>query len=61
MHGGQLSDSRFGNRMRGEGIFSEIIRAQIQLARRKYFAGRETPAFNLELFEQMKHPQLSLF
>ncbi len=61
MHGGQLSDSRFGNRMRGEGIFSEIIRDQIQLARRKYFAGRETPAFNLELFEKMKRPQLSLF
>lgn len=61
IHGGQLNDSRFGNRMRGEGIFSEIIRNQIQLARRKYFAGRETPANNLKLFEQMKHPQLSLF
>jgi DNA repair photolyase len=61
MHGGQLGDSRFGDRMRGEGEFASIIRSQVQLARRKYFEGKITPPFNLELFEQMKNPQLSLF
>lgn len=61
IHGGQLSDSRFGDRMRGEGNFAELIRSQVQLARRKFFADREVPAFNLELFEQLKNPQLSLF
>jgi DNA repair photolyase len=61
VHGGQLGDSRFGDRMRGEGNFAESIRSQVQLARRKYFSGREVQPFNLELFEQMRHPQLSLF
>ncbi len=61
VHGGQLSDSRFGDRMRGEGNFAEIIRNQVQLARRKYFSEKLIPEFNLELFEQMRYPQLSLF
>ncbi len=61
VHGGQLGDSRFGDRMRGEGNFAESIRSQVQLARRKYFSGRDVPPFNLELFEKMRHPQLSLF
>lgn len=61
IHGGQLSDSRFGDRMRGEGNFAEIIRSQVQLARRKFFADCVVPAFNLELFEHLKNPQLSLF
>lgn len=61
IHGGQLGDSRFNTRMRGEGNFAEIIRSQVQLARRKYFEGREVPTLNLELFEQLRHPQLSLF
>ncbi len=61
IHGGQLGDSRFGDRMQGEGNFAEIIRSQVQLARRKYFGGREVPPLNLELFEQLRHPQLSIF
>lgn len=61
LHGGELGDSRFGDRMRGQGNFAEIIRSQVQLARRRFFEGRATPAYNLDLFEQMKTPQLSLF
>lgn len=61
MHGGQLGDSRFEDRMRGEGNFAEIIRSQVQLARNKYFSDKFVPAFNLEAFEQMRNPQLSLF
>lgn len=61
VHGGQLGDSRLGTRMRGEGNFAEIIRSQVQLARKRYFEGRNPPAFNLELFERFRHPQLSLF
>ncbi|MEZ4954664.1 MAG: PA0069 family radical SAM protein [Saprospiraceae bacterium] len=60
-HGGQLEDHRFGQRMRGEGNFAEIIRSQFHLAKKKYFADRETPPYNLELHAQMKNPQLSLF
>ncbi|MBI5914086.1 MAG: PA0069 family radical SAM protein [Bacteroidetes bacterium] len=61
VHGGQLGDSRFGDRMRGEGNFADIIRSQVQLARKKFFEGREIPPFNLELHQQIKNPQLKLF
>ncbi len=60
-HGGQVEDHRFGTRMRGEGNIAEIIRSTVQLARRKFFEGRETPPYNLSLHEQLKNPQLSLF
>jgi DNA repair photolyase len=60
-HGGNLNDSQFGRRMTGEGNFAEIFRSQFKLARKKYFEGRETPAYNLELHNQMKNPQLRLF
>lgn len=36
MRGGKLYDSRFGKRMTGEGIFSDIINQRFHLARRKY-------------------------
>ncbi|MCC6727294.1 MAG: PA0069 family radical SAM protein [Saprospiraceae bacterium] len=61
VHGGQLGDSRFGDRMRGEGNFASLIKSQVQLARRKFFEGRESPPFNLDLFEQSRNPQLVLF
>ena len=60
-HGGNLSDSRFGVRMRGEGKIAEMVAQQMQLARKLYFADRKMPAYNLELFHQMKNPQLKLF
>ena len=60
-HDGQLKDHRFGKRMSGEGQIAEIVKKQFQLAKRKFFAGRQSPPINLELFEQMKKPQLSLF
>jgi DNA repair photolyase len=61
LHGGTLNDSRFGQRMKGEGNFADIIEQQVALARRKYFEGREVPPYNLELYRQMKNPQLNLF
>ena len=60
-HGGQLHDHRQGLRMRGEGKIAEIIRDQFRLAKEKYFAGRQMPAYNLELHEQFKSAQLRLF
>lgn len=60
-HGGQLNDSRFGTRMTGEGKIAEIIKEQIHLARKKYFAGRQKMEYNLELFDQFRSPQLKLF
>ncbi len=60
-HGGTLGDNRYGKRMSGEGKIAEIISAQIKLARKKYFADKKTIAYNLELYEKVKNPQLSLF
>ena len=60
-HGGQVSDSRFGTRMRGEGNTSDIISKQFALAKNKYLKGRRLPEFNLTLHEEFKHPQMSLF
>ena len=35
MRGGKLNDPRFGNRMRGEGIWADQLRAVFQLAKRQ--------------------------
>ncbi len=61
VHNGDLSDQRPGVRMRGEGQIAEIIRDQFRVAKQKFFAGREMPPYNLDLYERMKRPQLSLF
>lgn len=57
-HGGQLNDSRFGKRMSGEGRISEIVRQQVDLARRLYFADREKTGYNLDLHKRYKSAQL---
>ncbi len=61
VHGGQLNDSRFGTRMRGEGQVAEMVRQQFQLARQRFFVGRSKPEYNLELFERRRNPQMRLF
>ena len=60
-HGGTLNDSRWGDRMRGEGEFAQMIRNQITLARRKFFIGKEFPKMNVSLYDQYKGGQLQLF
>lgn len=60
-HGGELHDSRFGTRMRGEGKIAEVIHQQLTLARARFYAGREKPAYNLELHQNFKSPQMKLF
>jgi DNA repair photolyase len=60
-HGGTLNDSRWGERMRGEGEFAQMIHAQMSLARRKFFAGKDFPALNTSLYDQYKSGQFDLF
>lgn len=61
-HGGQLNDSRFGTRMTGEGQIADIVRQQVELARKLYFGGQtEKIPYNLELHRDFKTPQLRLF
>ncbi|NOY48195.1 MAG: PA0069 family radical SAM protein, partial [Chlorobi bacterium] len=48
-HGGNLNDSRFGTRMRGEGEIAEQINQLVKLARLKYFKGKEMPKLNTSI------------
>lgn len=52
LHGGQLNDSRFGTRMKGEGKFAENIHAQIKLAKLKFFKKDAYPKLRTDLFER---------
>ncbi|MCB0705645.1 MAG: PA0069 family radical SAM protein [Saprospiraceae bacterium] len=60
-HGGKLNDSRFGQRMSGEGELAAVIARQVRVARQLYFEGRKTPPYNLDLHAAHKDPQLRLF
>jgi DNA repair photolyase len=61
-HGGKLSDSRPGIRMRGEGTMAESFQKLYRMAFQKYFAGRSMPEYNLSAFCIPSQPkQLSLF
>ncbi|MGA0558438.1 PA0069 family radical SAM protein [Larkinella sp. VNQ87] len=58
-HGGQLSDSRFGTRMAGEGKFAEQIRQFHALAVKKYMPNAGLPKLDTTRF--LRKRQLSLF
>jgi DNA repair photolyase len=60
-HGGKLSDSRAGIRMRGEGHTAEMIRQMATLAKQRFFATINRPKLNTELFMRNKKGQLSIF
>lgn len=60
-HGGTLNDSRWGERMRGEGNFAQMIRSQVHLARKKFFEGKIHPELDHSQYEQYKDGQLRLF
>jgi DNA repair photolyase len=60
-HGGNLNDSRFGTRMRGEGEIAKQINDLVKLARLKYFKDKTMPKLNCLLHEQYKDGQLKLF
>jgi DNA repair photolyase len=60
LRGGKLNDSRFGQRMRGEGIFAEQIRALFSVARRKAGLDRESPELSTNSFRRPAGPQLEL-
>jgi DNA repair photolyase len=61
IHGGTLSDSRFGLRMSGEGNYAINIRRQFEMARRTYMKDRQMPVLNTDLFRGNDHGQLNLF
>ena len=60
-HGGQLNDSRFGNRMRGEGAFADQVKQLFDAAVRKHVVPVDVAPLDFDAFEQQRQPQLSLF
>ncbi len=61
-HGGQVNDSRYGTRMRGEGKIAESIHQLFTMARKKYLPDKPAFEFNVKRFNyKAGDAQLSLF
>jgi DNA repair photolyase len=58
---GRWNDPRFGNRMRGEGIFAEQIDALFEVACRRVGVGQAAPVLSTAAFRRPSGEQLSLF
>lgn len=61
LHGGSVTDSRAGRRMRGEGPFAENINRLVTVMKRRYFKGPGLPALRCDLFSLPAQGQLNLF
>ncbi len=60
-HDGKVNDSRWGNRMVGDGKFATLIRDQFQLYCRKFHLNEEHVELDTTAFRRLKNKQLSLF
>jgi DNA repair photolyase len=61
-HGGQLSDSRFGKRMSGEGNMVNSIRQMFKMSVKKHMSGRKRMEYDLTVFRRPGEvKQLELF
>jgi DNA repair photolyase len=60
-HNGNLNDSRYGTRMRGEGKFAEQISMQFKLARKLYLKNTIYTPLDYSLFDKHQMNQISLF
>jgi DNA repair photolyase len=61
LRGGALNDSRFGRRMRGQGVFAEQIRGLFATACRRYDLAREGPLLSTAAFRRPGGHQLALY
>jgi len=59
MHGGNVNDSQFGRRMRGDGNIADVIHQLFRTSKKKYFADKSMPAYDLTKFR--KGGNLNLF
>jgi len=60
-HGGNVNDSRWGNRMSGDGKFAELIKNQFEIYCKKFHLNENTLEYNTTAFTRCRQPQLSLF
>jgi DNA repair photolyase len=59
LHGGSVNDSQFGRRMTGEGNIADAIHQLFIASKKKFFAGRTMPPYDLTKFR--KGGSLNLF
>lgn len=59
LHDGNVNDSQFGRRMRGEGNLADAIHQLFRSSKKKYFTGKSMPVYDLTKFR--KGGMLSLF
>jgi len=50
LHGGKVNDSQFGRRMEGDGNIADAIQQLFRASKKKYFANREMPPYDLTKF-----------
>ncbi len=60
-HDGNVNDSRWGNRIVGDGKFAELIKTQFDLYCRKYHLNETQMDWNLTSFRRIRNGQLPLF
>jgi DNA repair photolyase len=60
-HEGKLNDSRWGNRMRGDGQVAESIHQLFRISVNRFLSGRSLPSFDLTHFTPASGKQLGLF
>jgi DNA repair photolyase len=61
LHGGQVNDSRFGTRLKGEGALAASLHGLFRMARKKHLPEGGLPALDLERFDNGHGRQLGLF
>ncbi|MBH1999159.1 MAG: PA0069 family radical SAM protein [Sphingomonadaceae bacterium] len=61
MRGGRDNDSGFGSRMRGQGVWADLIRARFVKARKRAGLGAERLTLRTDLFRPPEGAQLRLF
>jgi DNA repair photolyase len=59
LHDGNINDSQFGRRMRGEGNIADAIHQLFRSSKKKHFTGKSMPVYDLTKFR--KGGMLSLF
>jgi len=61
-HGGNLNDSHFGRRMKGDGVEAESIHQLFKNSVKRFFSGRSFPEYDFSLFKRpARNGQLDLF
>jgi DNA repair photolyase len=61
VHGGSMTDSVFGRRMKGEGAYAENLERLFKIFRKRCFAGRSMPPLDRCKFRRPERGQLALF